>query len=401
MRILSVIAQKPLSTGSGIYLSETMRSFHKLGHKQALIYGRMPEDTLPDNLNFVDKTYSVDFKSDSLPFSIAGMSDIMPYESTRYVDFDDEMTAIFKKNFERRIKDALCEFKPDVVICHHLYLLSALTSDIVKEINATIKLVAICHGTDLRQLKKHALEKEYIVDGIQKFDEIFALHSNQVNEISTLFKIDNNKIHVLGCGYNSQIFSSENIAQNKDSIIFVGKICKAKGFLALIYALKKYSKIHSNVELLAVGGHSDEKQYSKIVDQAKKMPYKITFTGAVNQEKLAEFYAKSHIFCLPSYFEGLPLVPIEAMACGCVAICTSLPGIQEWYEESCPTSPILFCSPPRMKDVDTPLAGEEKKFERSLYETLLKAREMRGEMKSVSHLSWDNLTKNLLDHLNV
>ena len=39
MKILSVTAQKPNSTGSGVYLTELMKEFEKLGHKQAIVAG--------------------------------------------------------------------------------------------------------------------------------------------------------------------------------------------------------------------------------------------------------------------------------------------------------------------------------------------------------------------------
>ena len=47
MRILSVTAQKPDSTGSGIYLTELVRGFEKMGHEQAVIAGIGRKDTLP------------------------------------------------------------------------------------------------------------------------------------------------------------------------------------------------------------------------------------------------------------------------------------------------------------------------------------------------------------------
>ena len=52
MRILSVTAQKPDSTGSGIYLTELVRGFEKMGHEQAVIAGIGRKDTMrfPDGV---------------------------------------------------------------------------------------------------------------------------------------------------------------------------------------------------------------------------------------------------------------------------------------------------------------------------------------------------------------
>ena len=39
MRVLSVTAQKPCSTGSGVYLTEVVRSLAKMGVSQAVVAG--------------------------------------------------------------------------------------------------------------------------------------------------------------------------------------------------------------------------------------------------------------------------------------------------------------------------------------------------------------------------
>ena len=41
---------------------------------------------------------------------------------------------------------------------------------------------------------------------------------------------------------------------------------------------------------------------------------------------LAEVFRQSDVFALPSFFEGLPLVTMEAMACGCKVVCSQIPG---------------------------------------------------------------------------
>ena len=45
---------------------------------------------------------------------------------------------------------------------------------------------------------------------------------------------------------------------------------------------------------------------------------------------------QSDVFVLPSFYEGLPLVIIEALACGTYVICTDLPGIRNWIDQNLP-----------------------------------------------------------------
>ena len=104
MKILSITAQKPHSTGSGVYLTELVNAFDRLGHSQAVIAGICKEDTVhfPDRVSF----FPVYYQSASLPFPVAGMSDEMPYESTRYRDMTPEMTGQFCRAFSASIIDS-------------------------------------------------------------------------------------------------------------------------------------------------------------------------------------------------------------------------------------------------------------------------------------------------------
>ena len=62
MRILSITAQKPSSTGSGVYLTELVKEYAAKGHEQAAVAGVYEEDEaeLPEGV----KLYPVYFSQD-------------------------------------------------------------------------------------------------------------------------------------------------------------------------------------------------------------------------------------------------------------------------------------------------------------------------------------------------
>ena len=105
MRILSVTAQKPCSTGSGVYLTEVVKALAKEGHTQTVLAGiaRGEQMDMPDGV----KAYPVYFESEQLPYPITGMSDEMPYPSTRYSDLTEEMTETFRNAFGEVLKKAV------------------------------------------------------------------------------------------------------------------------------------------------------------------------------------------------------------------------------------------------------------------------------------------------------
>lgn len=382
MKILSITAQKPSSTGSGVYLTEVMNSLDSLGFEQAIVFGKMPDD--PDTKY---RQYPVNFMSDALPFPIAGMSDVMPYEATRYCDFTEKMTHQFIAEYTRVISEAILDFDPDAIICHHLYLVTAIAS----HLNKNAKIVGLSHGTDIRQMKKHDLCASYIKEGICKLDKIYVLHAEQRDEIAKIYGADPQKIAVLGTGYNSKVFYNKGEFVPR-TVVYVGKISNAKGVPQLIEACNKINC----KKLTLVGGHSNEEEYAKIQKIAKGVNYELEFTGVIPREEVVARYNASQVFCIPSFFEGLPLVTLEAVACGCSAVMTDLPGIKDFYEQYVPDAPIQWVTPPRMQDVDVPLQDDLPEFVDNLANALEKAFDCEPNPKSVAVLSWDNLAKRLI-----
>ena len=132
MNILVITAQKPDSTGSGVYVAETVRAFSSAGHEVTLVAGidAADEVSLPEGVAF----RPVRFRTPELPFPVCGMSDQMPYEATRYRDMTPEMCERFKHAFDQAIREACEEKFPDVVLCHHLYLACSVAVRCVREI---------------------------------------------------------------------------------------------------------------------------------------------------------------------------------------------------------------------------------------------------------------------------
>ena len=84
-----------------MYLTELVKGFKKLGHTQAVIAGVTKEDKiqLPESV----EVYPVYYQTKELPFPVAGMSDEMPYESTRYSDMTEKMTEQFCNTFGSKV----------------------------------------------------------------------------------------------------------------------------------------------------------------------------------------------------------------------------------------------------------------------------------------------------------
>ena len=393
MRILNVTAQKPNSTGSGIFLTELMKEFANGGHEQALVAGVYPQEEtpVPEHVIF----YPVYFEQGKLNFPIVGMSDEMPYPSTRYRDLTPDMEEAFKESFLMQLEKAVEELNPDLILCHHLYLLTA----IVREHFPERKVCGFCHNTDLRQMQKTNLERNYIAGQIRRLDKIFALHAEQKRTIQDIYDVPKEKIQVIGMGYNNHIFKNESQRQEDGvtRIIFAGKISVKKGVESLLRSLSYLDYEKDKIELLLAGGAGNEEEYRQIVELAKACPYPVKFLGKLPQVELAKVYNSCEIFALLSFSEGLPLTVIEALACGDRVVMTDLSGVREWLGAYASGADVRYVTLPLMRNVDEAVPASLPDFERRIAQRIREAVDA-GETKEVdvSGLSWSKIANEVL-----
>ena len=391
MRILHVSAQKPGGTGSGVYLIETMRGFSELGADQAVVAGVAPDDTFV----FTEGTLfcPVTFETELLPFPVCGMSDNMPYRATRYRDMTPRMVSQFYSAFDAAIDNVLASFKPELVICHHLYLLTAHLA----QRDWPCPIVGISHNTDLRQFQSIPLEREAVRSGIHRLDAVFALHGAQALDIVNTFGVDASLVHVVGAGYNDGVFRRlDGVPKRRHSLVYVGKIWRQKGVPNLLKALDLLPSRFDDVHLDLVGGYSDVDDYEQIVEQSHGCHRSLRFCGKLTQDDLVAAYNAAEVFVLPSLSEGLPLVTIEALACGCKVVVTDLPGIREWMESSIDDAPVVYVTPPAMVDGGGADPADALRFETDLACALAQALDMPAPDCDVSHLSWKGVCGRML-----
>lgn len=391
MNILNVTAQKPMSTGSGIYLTELMKVIEERGYNQALVAGVYATDKV--NLPKKAKFYPVYFNTETMPFNIFGMSDEMPYPSCRYCDMTKEKLSKFKNEFLSAIKNAVDEIKPDIILCHHLYLLTS----IVRENFPNHKVYGFCHNTDIRQISKHSLEKDYIIRNIRKLDRVFAPQKAQADLVTKIYGVD--KITLLGVGYNQKLFNTEKRikADGEIRLLFVGKIAEKKGVISLLRCLENLDIPENKLTLTLVGGAGNEEEFNFIKKLAEKSKYNIVFKGRMSIEKVAEIYKENDIFVLPSFFDAVPLVAIEALASGLKVVITELPGIREFFNVNIPNAPIKYVNLPKMQKVDEPIKEElpafEKRLALAINESILDEKEYD---LNLSGLSWEGVLDKVL-----
>ena len=363
MKILHVLSQKPEATGSGITIRAVMEEAHKRGHENFLLSGISRGETysFPDYLK--EKHVFVEFNNKNLPFDVAGMSDVMPYKSTRFSDLSEEDIIKYENSFREKLILSVEKFKPDIIHSHHLWILTGL----IKRTYPKIPLIAHCHGTDIRQFSLCPQHRQRVISGCSLVNGVLTLSKAQKEHVIKTYGLSPEIVFLTGTGYNEKLFYN-GCKGKKDriDIVYAGKLSRAKGVYWLLEALNKISHFSWHLHMAGSGSGPEE---DEILKKSEEMRDKVTGYGQISQKELAELMRTCHIFVLPSFYEGFPLVLIEALSSGCRIVVTELPAVREMtckkYMPFISTVPL-----PRLDGPDRPVEEDLPLFVENLKKSL-------------------------------
>ena len=393
IRILHVISQRPDSTGSGIYLQALLKQSARHGYDNALVAAIQADwSPAPSGIK-VENCHLVEFAGGSCPETIVGMSDVMPYPSRKFQDLDPEALKRYLEMFTGQLSRAVSAYQPDIIHSHHLWLLSS----IIKKHFPDIPLITSCHGSDLRQFKLCTHLRDQVREGCSNIDRILALSAEQRDEIIVSYQFPGNKIDIAGAGYDTDIFHAGAGSEEpeNDNILYAGKLSRAKGVPWLLRAVGEIT--HHRCHLHLVGGGSGA-ELQECITAAAALAASCSRHGRGSQPELSSLMRRSSIFILPSLHEGLPLVVLEALACGCTVIATDLPGTRE-IQKHLKTRQLLLIKKPTVVDTDATLLADEQQFVASLRLSLeqVLGRQKTGSLKQsdLSYFSWESVFRRI------
>jgi glycosyltransferase involved in cell wall biosynthesis len=157
-------------------------------------------------------------------------------------------------------------------------------------------------------------------------------HSDMLTAVSGhIFQELNDAYHVmrsgvvLGNGVDERRFvPPEDKSENKrESIVFVGRMDYRKGLFDLLKCAKSVCKARPSAQFILVGTGPLQASLSKETKRTG-IDGNVTFTGYVSQDRLIELYQSAMVSVVPSLYEGLPTVMLEAMACGLPVVATRI-----------------------------------------------------------------------------
>jgi len=136
------------------------------------------------------------------------------------------------------------------------------------------------------------------------------------------------KVHVIPYGVRLDKFTpGETRSAETFEVLFAGQISLRKG---IPYLLEAFAQLrHPNKHLTLAGSVQDD-----VRQLLAKLPTEhVTFAGNLSQPELAARMARSHVLAIASVEEGLALVQVQALACGCPVVATTATGAEDLFTD--------------------------------------------------------------------
>lgn len=203
------------------------------------------------------------------------------------------------------------------------------------------KIIAMVEGLGFpftEQPTKRTL-KAKIVRRIQIFlyrlslplaDTVIFLNHDDPRDLLDKNNIKVKKTVVLGgIGLNLTDYPFTPAPEYPISFIFVARLLREKGIFEFLQAAKQIKNKYPNTTFKVIGNFDYENPGALKKEELQKYVQQdiIYYPGFVHD--VNEYFAKSSVFVLPSYREGLPRSTQEAMAIGRPIITTDVPGCRE------------------------------------------------------------------------
>ena len=199
----------------------------------------------------------------------------------------------------------------------------SLQNDIRKQMDAKV-----CNDAILWQKFPQvyfALEKLLM----QQFDRIYSCHTDSVQFYQQQYpKISDRFSHLKNTvdlelffpltptekeQKRQQLASELGLSENTRFVLYVGRLHPQKDPLLLIEAFAAFKQ--PNVHLL-IAGEGELKATIAAEIERHGIGDRATLLGGVSPERVSDLYRLSSVFVVSSAYEGVPIVVLEALACG-------------------------------------------------------------------------------------
>lgn len=253
------------------------------------------------------RSYNIKFSNKNILFNACNLSKIIKNENIKIVHAHDN-TASLVSYIAKKI------FRCDVKVISHIHncypflIGNGINKKIDKYLRNKYDFNITCGKTGTDFYKKNT---DY-------FNEDKNLTLSNAMDIDYITNVDKREIE--------EVIKKYRIPTNKKVLGFIGRLDEQKGIIPFIKELAMYKDEFSDSVILLVGNGSQEDEI-KVLIKELKLEEMFILTGF--QDNVNVFYPIIDVFFLPSLYEGLPMVLLEAMAFKKAVISMNVGSISE------------------------------------------------------------------------
>lgn len=236
-------------------------------------------------------------------------------------EFSIKNIKIIKKNLYNILK----EQKYDIIHCHQANA-AFLYSKLAKKMHIKVRILH-SHQTQASDSFFHSIRNIPLLYFGKKYSNVYfacsILAGNYLFKKSK-FIVINNAIESNKYSYNEKnremIRCKFNISKSDFLIGHVGRFCNQKNQIFLLKLFKDMASVYPNLKLMLIG---DGELRPKILRHISNynLEEKVILTGAIDNVYL--YYSAMDLIVMPSLYEGLPVVGVEAQYNGLNLIVSS------------------------------------------------------------------------------